>query len=71
MAPNLIDWDRVLPYCTGEAPEGPYWAILDGFQGSEQEAGASQEPISHLFGYPNDLNGLKISTVGQGITILY
>ena len=72
MAPNLVQWDRVWPYCTGGGLCGLFWDIMGHFR---VILGACLEPISSLFltrlATQNDLNGPKYGTVGHGMTILY
>ena len=75
IAPNLVQWDRVLPYCTGGSLWGPFWANWSYFKALELEAGTCFEPMSSLFlthlATQNDLIGPSSGTMGQGITILY
>ena len=78
MAPNLVQWNRILPYCTGGGLWGLFWATLGNFRvilGPRAKGWGLFGTYWSLFltylATRNDLCGPKSGTVGQGITILY
>ena len=61
MAPNLVQWDRVLPYCSGV---GPFGAMLGHFGTFQSDFGPQSKrlgPVWSLFltslATQKDLNG--------------
>ena len=78
MTPNVVQWGRVLPYCTG----GALWGIWGPFGGHFSpfwsDFGHTSKRLGHILSiflthlaFKNDFHAHKYCTLGQGITILY
>ena len=78
MAPNLVQWDKVLLYCSDGGLWRPLGAMLGHFGTFQSDFGPQSKrlgPVWSLFltslATQKDLNGPKSGTVRQDLNILY